>query len=120
LPRKHVTPELETALELQCCIADEEPILAAAMKSLLLKDDFVIEKMVTWEVRPPYSDKAVRIDEPYDFSRLVRSEIYSGRFFCYGTTDDYVLWAFNPGTKIINRLTPDEKKLVAEFADGKF
>lgn len=103
-------------LELQRCVHDEEPKLAAAMKILLLNGDFVIEKMLTWKVRPPYSNEPTLVNEPYDFARLVRSELYAGRFFKYGTTNGYVLWAFNPGTRIINRLSPEEKKTVAAFA----
>jgi hypothetical protein len=104
-------------LELQPGLQLEEGQINAAMKTLLLDGGFVIEKKVAWKTRPPYSNTSTQVDEPYDFTRLVRSEIFAGRFFKYGTTKDYVLWAFDPGTKIINRLSAEEKKVVAEFAE---
>jgi hypothetical protein len=104
-------------LEVQRCTDDEEQPLAAAMKALLLDGDFVVEKRLVWKVRPPNSHEATRVNEPYDFTRLVRSEIFEGRFFKYGCANEYVLWAFAPGTKIANRLSVEEKKIVAEFAE---
>jgi hypothetical protein len=103
-------------LELQPCLQSEESHINSAMKTLLLDRDFVIEKMLAWKVRLPYSNEPTQVKEPYDFTRLVRSEIFEGRFFKYGTTKDYVLWAFKPGTRIINRLSAEEKKAVANFA----
>jgi hypothetical protein len=87
------------------------------MKELLLSGDFAIEKMLTWKVRPPYGDSPTRAEGDYDFTRLVRSEIFEARWFKYGKPRDYPLWAFTPGTKIINRLSAKEKELVAAFAD---
>jgi hypothetical protein len=102
-------------LELEPCLRSEAGQLDAAIKSLLLDGDLVVEKMVAWKHRPPSSLKPVRVDEPYDFQRVVRSEIYEGRWFKYGSARSYVLWAFDPGARIANRLSSAEKKLVAEF-----
>ena len=103
-------------VELQRCLGSEEGEINAAMKKLLLNGDFVIEKMLVWKVRPPYSNDPTRVKESYDFARLVRSEVFEGRFFKYGTAKDHVLWGFKPGTKIINRLSDVERKAVAAFA----
>ena len=43
-------------LELQRCIGDDEPSLAAAMKTLLLDGDFVVEKRLAWQDRLPSSN----------------------------------------------------------------
>jgi len=104
-------------LPVQQCIGGEEEPLVAAMKMLLLDGDFMVEKRLAWHIRLPSSNEPVQVNEPYDFIRLVRSELFEGRFFRYGATKDYVLWAFDPGTKIINRLSAEEKKTVAEFAE---
>ena len=103
-------------LELQQCTGLEAGQINAAMESLLTDGDFVIEKVITWKTRPPHSDTPTRVNEPYDFTRLVRSEIYEERFFRYGVAGEHVLWAFSPGTTIVNRLSADEKKMVAIFA----
>ena len=105
-----------TVVEAQRCTATEEQDLNAAMKTLLQNGNFVVGKMLAWKVRPPYSNTSTRVDEHYDFARLVRAKIYQGRFFKYGCATDYLLWTVAPETKIINRLTPEDKKIVAAFA----
>jgi hypothetical protein len=103
-------------LELQPCEGSDESKINIEMKKLLLNGDFVIEKMQRWKVYPPYSNKATKVNELYDIAKLVRSEVYEGRYFNYGSAKPYALWAFNAGTRIVNRLSPEETKTVAAFA----
>jgi hypothetical protein len=106
-------------LELQRCIRGEGSKIAAEMKALLAKD-FAIEPWVKWEDHqlPPIHDsqKATMVNEPYDFAKLVRTKEYEGRFFRSGCARGYVLWGFNEGTRVVNRLNDVEKKMIAEFA----
>ncbi len=66
---------------------------------------------------PPYADELRTTDEPYDASRLVRSTGFDGRFYQRKwARNTHVLWAFDPGTRIVNRLGAEEKRTVATFA----
>jgi hypothetical protein len=103
-------------MELQRCLGSEQKEIDAAMKDLL-QGDFVIGSQIKPQPPPPYTDQPRMTNERYDAARLVRSVRYAGRFFmCECPTNWHLLWAFNPGTRVVNRLTPEEKKTVAEFA----
>jgi hypothetical protein len=102
-------------VELQRCIGSEESQINAAMKTLL-EGDFVVGNILPTPPPPPYTNEPKMTNVPYDASRVVRSE-YSGRFYHHqASCNVHVLWAFPPGTRIINRLSAEEKKTVAEFA----
>ena len=101
-------------LELQRCLGTEQGQINAAMKTLL-EGDFVIEKRISPKP-PPYADEPTMTNEPYDFPRLVRSTGYAGRFFFQGSAcNTHVLWAFDPGTRIANCLSSEEKKTASAF-----
>jgi hypothetical protein len=109
--------------ELQRCVGSEEREINAAMKTLLLDEDFVVGKKIILRVPPMHHDPANLLGElrtaiePYDASLVVRSMEYNGRFYNNGgVLNIHVLWAFSPGTQIINRLSDEEKKTVAAFA----
>jgi hypothetical protein len=104
-------------LELQRCIDDEDSKLAVAMKTLLLDADFTIEKMSVCKVGPLRSSPSTHDDSPYNIPRLVRTQKYEGRWVKYEAIPGYVLWGFTPGTRVVNRLSNKDKKMVAEFAE---
>lgn len=105
------------AQELQPCLRDEQNKIDEAMKTLLEGDILVTKRYYPKRPSLPYTGQPQVTDEPYDAAKVVSSEGFDGRFFddIYAC-NPHVLWAFGPGTKIINRLTPQEKKLVADFA----
>jgi hypothetical protein len=112
-------------LQLQPCIGAEASQINSAMKTLLMDGDFLIGKTIILEVPPiDHAVKSTRLTgelrtaiEPYDADRVVRTMEYNGRYYDDGgVLNIHVLWAFTPGTRIVNRLTADEKKLVAAFA----
>jgi hypothetical protein len=103
-------------LEMQPCVGSEDGQINEAMKTLLVGGDFVIEKWWTWEKRPPYSNDPTWVNEPYDIRQVVRSEEYEERYFKYGGASCHGLWGFAAGTRIANRLSADEKEMVATFA----
>lgn len=105
-----------TVFEAQPCIGSEESRLSAEMKALLNGGTFTIGPLLDWKNRPPYNNKPTLVSEPYDFARLVRCQGYQGRYFQYGTTLGFDLWGFTPGSTVVNRFSPKEKKTVAEFA----
>lgn len=103
-------------VELQSCLGSEEREINAAMKTLLLQKDFVVgKKIILKRPPPPYSPAKMSTDS-YDASQVVRSE-YTGRYY-YGQSAEntHIQWAFPPGTRIVNRLNTEEKKVVAIFA----
>lgn len=104
-------------VELQRCLGVEESQINAAMKTLLLNGDFVIgKKILPTPPPPPYTDEPKKTNVPYDAYRVVRSE-YCGRFYNHQCPENtHLPWAFPPGTRIVNRLSPEEKKRVAAFA----
>lgn len=103
-------------VELQRCLGSEERQINAAMKTLL-EDDFVVEEWIRLKPPPgPYADEPKMTNDSYDAARLVRSEGYPGRFFNHRTPENtHVLWAFPGGTRIVNRISPEEKKTVTTF-----
>ena len=102
-------------VELHRCLGqEEEEQLDAAMKTLL-EGDIVVGKGIP-STPPSNSDKPQMTRVPYNFSELVRSE-YSGRFYKWGAPiHNHALWAFPPGTRIVNRLSREEKATVIAFA----
>jgi len=103
--------------ELQRCVGSEEAKINAAMKELL-QGDFVVGEDPKW---PPIqkTNDVITVDFHYDAAQVVRSVGYAGRFFRYGIQQHYhLLWGYDVGTKIVNRFTAEEKKMVADFATG--
>ncbi|MCR4414925.1 MAG: hypothetical protein NUV77_21105 [Thermoguttaceae bacterium] len=77
--------------ELQQCMGSEDAEISAAMKELL--------------------------DFKYNAAEVVRSVGYDSRFFQYGySARAHLLWACDEGTRIVNRLSAEDKKMVAAFA----
>ncbi|NLX12835.1 MAG: hypothetical protein GXY44_04170, partial [Phycisphaerales bacterium] len=104
-------------LELQPCLGTEETEINSAMKDLLLDGNFTIGKMVYLKPPPPPYTQAKMSNEAYNISSLVRTTEYGGRFYDHECPrNQHLLWAFKSGTQIVNQLTPEEKKTVAEFA----
>jgi len=107
-------------LDLQPCLGSEQSEIDAAMETLL-QDDFVIAKWIVTECPPRVSHQRHErqiTNTPYDAAQLVRSEGYDFRFFDGGSRRGMeALWGFNAGTRIVNRLSPEDKKMVAEFAE---
>jgi hypothetical protein len=102
-------------VELQRCVGSEENEINAAMKTLLLNGDFTVGKKVFLKPPPPPYGPAKMSTDSYDASKVVRSE-YMGRYFNHESPENtHILWAFLPGTQIINRLNDEEKKTVAAF-----
>ncbi len=108
------------AHELQPCRGTEQREIDAAMKELLFQPDFLIgNAILPTAPPPPHVRGQIRMtDTPYDASQLVRTVGFNGRFFL-GRSASYrqTLWAFEPGTRIVNRLTDEDKKMVAMFAE---
>ena len=103
--------------ELQSCIGTEESEINLAMKTLLLNGDFTVGKKVVLKPPPPPYGPATMSKDSYDASEVVRSE-YMGRYFNHESPENtHILWGFLPGTKIVNRLSDEEKKTVAAFFD---
>jgi hypothetical protein len=103
--------------ELQRCVGSEGGEINSAMKSLLLDGDFVVGGVVGLTPPPPPYTPAKISSDSYDVLQLVRSVKYAGRFYNHQAAENvHVLWAFLPGTRIINRLSTEEKKIVAAFA----
>ena len=104
-------------VELQRCLGSEQSQIDAAMKTLL-EGDFVVGGMIQLKPPPPpYSNEPKMSNDTYDASQLVRSGKYTGRFFVFEAAwTQHLLWAFEPGTRIVNRLSADKKKAVAAFA----
>lgn len=103
--------------ELQRCVGSEEAKINAAMKELL-QGDFVVGAGPKW---PPIQNtrEVITVDFHYDAAQVVRATGYAGRFFQYGIQQHYhLLWGYDAGTQIVNRLTAEEKKMVADFAAG--
>jgi hypothetical protein len=104
-------------LELQPCVGSEKRQLDAAMKALLEGDITIVERISPKRPSPPYTDELGTTDEPYDASRVVHSNGYDGRFFYRGwPRNTHVLWAFDPETRVLNRLSAEDMKIVAAFA----
>ncbi len=104
--------------QLQRCRGSEAAEINAAMKELLQRDDFVVGDSPK---RPPIpkTEEVITVDFHYDADQVVRSVGYDSRFFWLGYTRHiYLLWGYDVGTKIVNRLTAEEKKTVADFAAG--
>jgi len=105
-------------LELQPCLGSEKSQINSAMKSLLVGGDFAIGKTVFLKAPPPPYAPAKISEDSYDASQLVRSTVYGGRYYNHESTrNEHSLWAFNTGTQIVNRLSAEEKKTVAAFAE---
>jgi hypothetical protein len=104
-------------LELQRCMGSEDREVNSAMKSLLLDRDFVIGGVVGLAPAPPPYTPAKMSNDRYDAPQLVRSVKYAGRYYNHQAAENvHVLWAFNPGTRIVNRLSDEERKTVKAFA----
>jgi hypothetical protein len=110
--------------QLQACVGSEEDKINSAMKTLLLGGDFVVGKKIILKVPPVrHTAKPTRptgelrtANEPYNADLVVRTMEYNGRFYDDGGVRNiHVLWGFSPGTKIVNRLSDEEKKTVAAF-----
>jgi len=102
-------------VELQRCIGSEESEVNAAMKTLLLNGDFTVGKKVSLKPPPPPYAPAKMSKDSYDASEVVRSE-YMGRYFNHESPENtHILWAFLPGTQIVNHLSDEDKKTVAVF-----
>ena len=102
--------------QLQRCVGSEAAEINAAMKELLQRDDFVVGPHPKW---PPIqkTDEVITVDFHYDAAQVVRSEGYAGRFFQHGMqVHYYLLWGYDAGTKIVNRFSAEDKKMVADFA----
>lgn len=104
-------------VELQPCLGAEESQINTAMKALLEGDFIVGEGVYLKAPPPPYTHEPKMTEERYDAARLVRSTGYSGRFYDHQAARNmHLLWTYPVGTRIVNRLTPEEKKIVAAFA----
>jgi hypothetical protein len=110
--------------ELQPCVGLERDELNSAMKALLLDGDFEVGKKIFLKVPPMHHDERNFLGElrtaiePYNADLVVRTMEYNGRFYDDGgVLNMHVLWGFPPGTKIVNRLSDEDKKTVAAFAD---
>jgi hypothetical protein len=109
--------------ELQRCIGSEESKINSAMRGLLMNGDFAIGQKLRLKVPPVDRSKSTDLlgelrtaIEPYNADLVVRSMEYNGRFYNNGgVLNVHVLWGFPPGTKIVNRLSDEEKKTVAAF-----
>lgn len=103
--------------ELQRCVGSEAAEIDAAMKELL-QGDFVVGPSP--QVPPmPRTGEVITVDMHYDAAQVVRSVGYCSRFFEYGLSlHSHLLWSYDTGTKIVNRFTAEEKKMVVEFAAG--
>jgi hypothetical protein len=103
-------------MQLQRCLGTEEKDINAALKDLLLERDFVIDGLVSVAPPPPPFTPGKMSNDSYDVQRLVRSVKFGGRYYdVQAVTKAYVLWAFDPGTRVVNRLTDDEKNTVHAF-----
>jgi hypothetical protein len=105
-------------LELQPCLGSEAREINGAMKALLVGGDFVAGKeSFCAPPPPPHTDEIRATNQPYDASQLVRSMEYCGRFYQNGAAMVvHVLWGYEVKTKIANRLSPEDKNIVASFA----
>jgi hypothetical protein len=104
-------------LELQPCVGAEAGQINGAMKTLLEGDILVVEWIRPKRPSPPYTNELRMTPEAYHAGRLVRSNGYDGRYFNHEfPVNQHLLWAFDPGTRIINRLSDEEKRTVAAFA----
>jgi len=103
--------------ELQPCVGAERDKINSAMKTLLLDGDFIVGNTVSLDPPPPPYTPAKMSTDSYDASQVVRSTVYGGRFYNHQSLrNTHALWASCPGTRIINRLSDEEKKTVAAFA----
>jgi hypothetical protein len=103
-------------MELQRCLGPEEKDINAALKELLLGKDFVIGGVVGLAPPPPPYTPAKMSSDSYDALKLVRSVTYAGRYYNHQAAENvHVLWAFDPGTRVVNRLSDDEKNTVRAF-----
>ena len=102
--------------QLQRCVGSEDAEIRAAMKELLESDSFVVGR---GPKSPPIPNtrEVITVDFHYDAAVLVRAEGYFGRFYRDGIPEHTeLLWAYDVGTKIVNRFTAEDKKMVAAFA----
>jgi len=102
--------------QLQRCQGSEAAEINAAMKELLQREDFVVGDSPK---RPPIpkTNEVITVDFHYDAAQVGRSVGYDTRFFQYGLSrHTYLLWGYDAGTKIVNRFSAEEKKMVADFA----
>lgn len=103
-------------VELQRCIGSEEDQINAAMEELLEGDVVVVDRVHSTPPPPPYTNEPKMTEVPYDAFRVVRSD-YPGRYYIHECSQNtHAVWAFPRGTRIANRLSADERKLVAAFA----
>lgn len=102
--------------QLQRCVGSEDADIRAAMKELLEGDSFVVGGGPE-RPRIPETREVITVEYKYNAAELVRSIGYDSRFSHRGYSQHtYALWACEVGTKIANRLSPEEKKMAADFA----
>jgi hypothetical protein len=86
------------------------------MKELLQASEVVVGKSPPLPPRPN-TEEVITADFHYDAAQVVRSVGYGSRFFRFGyTRHTHLLWGYDVGTRIVNRFSAEEKKMVANFA----
>jgi hypothetical protein len=101
--------------DIQPYVDNEEAASVLATLNLLSQDQFVVGDEMLWKKTYPYSDSPTCVDERYDFNQLTKAIEYPSRYYQYGTNIGFVFWGCDPGTRVINRLSTEDRAMVREY-----
>jgi len=124
-PKKTVSGKDFLVLELQKCVGSEEEELATAMKGLLERNSFDVTKSVArkrpvWSKQADWKKERVELtEEPYDFQKLVSTEVYESRYFENRVPKRFTLWAPPAGRRIMNQFMSSDRKMVGKFISDR-